>query len=273
LTTRQLGRRFLVFPRLDSTNSLALSLAGDPAHHGLVLLAEEQTAGRGQYGRLWQAPPRSSVLMSLLLFPPAELRRPAVLVAWAAVSVCELLRAVTGHEARIKWPNDVLVGGKKICGILIEQRASTQSGAPIATVVGIGLNVTQPADAFTAAGLPDAASLLTVAGNEHETEAIARQLMGVLDEEYGRLLEGDLATLELRWTKRLGVLGQYVCVEGIEQMVRGKLLALSFDGLELELASGNRLRLQAEAVRHIEPLEPDPGGAQSGHDHLGCLDD
>src|SRR4051794_19692933 len=124
LDTAHLGRRVLVFSRLDSTNTLALSLATDPANHGLVLLAAEQTAGRGQYGRAWQAAPRSSVLMSLLLFPPAALRRPALLVAWAAVSVCETVRTTAGVEAAIKWPNDVLVGGKKVCGILIEQRNS-----------------------------------------------------------------------------------------------------------------------------------------------------
>src|SRR5260370_36927374 len=96
LPTRRLGGRMLVFPRLDSTNTLALSLAGDPSQHGLVLLAEEQLAGRGQYGRSWQAPPRSSVLMSLLLFPPPALRRPALLAAWAAVSVCDLGQGATG---------------------------------------------------------------------------------------------------------------------------------------------------------------------------------
>ncbi len=154
----------LVFPRLDSTNTLALSLSGDPSQHGLVLLAEEQSAGRGQYGRSWQAPLRSSVLMSLLLFPPPALRRPALLVAWAAVSVCELVQAATGLAATIKWPNDVLIHGKKVCGILIEQRNSGNPVLPLATVVGLGLNVTQPAEAFAAANLPDAGSLLSMSG-------------------------------------------------------------------------------------------------------------
>src|SRR5437762_827362 len=90
-TTRHLGQRILVFPQVESTNALAVSLASDPSQHGVVLLADEQTAGRGQHGRTWLAPPRSSVLMSVLLFPPPALRRPALLVAWAAVSVCEAI--------------------------------------------------------------------------------------------------------------------------------------------------------------------------------------
>src|SRR5262249_46624313 len=142
---------------LDSTNTIALSHGNDPSHHGSVFLTREQTAGRGQYGRSWQAPPGSSVLMSVLLFPPVELRRPALLTAWAAVSVCETILGLANLQARIKWPNDVLVHGKKVCGILIEQRTNGHPDFPLATVVGIGLNVTQSADMFEQAGLPLAA--------------------------------------------------------------------------------------------------------------------
>src|SRR2546423_1400129 len=92
LPTHHLGRHVWEFPKLDSTNGLALSLGSDPANHGLVLLAGEQTAGRGQYGRTWQAPAGSSVLMSVLLFPPSHLCRPVVLTAWAAAAVAEAIR-------------------------------------------------------------------------------------------------------------------------------------------------------------------------------------
>ena len=151
LTTARLGRRVLHFTQLDSTNAHALALAGDPAHDGLVIVADEQTAGRGQHGRSWACPSGSGVLMSVLLFPPPELRRPAILTAWAAVSVCEVIVQTTGLQAQIKWPNDVLLQGRKVCGILIEQTRGT--------VVGIGLNVNQDAGHFAAAGLPQASSL------------------------------------------------------------------------------------------------------------------
>ena len=90
------------------------------------------------------------MLLSALLFPPAELRRPVLLTAWAAVAVCETIRHITGQMARIKWPNDVLVQGKKICGILIEQGKGT--------VAGIGLNVNQSAEMFAAASRARTAS-------------------------------------------------------------------------------------------------------------------
>src|SRR5688500_17297622 len=122
-STTHIGRFIRVFDSLDSTNAHCLQLAGDPDLDGLVVLARHQTAGRGQYGRAWLAPPESSVLLSLLLFPPEELRRPALLTAFAAVSVAELVLRLSGEEARIKWPNDVFLRDKKICGVLIEQRS------------------------------------------------------------------------------------------------------------------------------------------------------
>src|SRR5436190_9218080 len=117
LPTRHLGRRTLLFRCLESTNSHALAFANDPANHGLAILADEQTAGRGQRGRSWVSEPGSSVLLSLLIFPPPSLCRPALLTAWAAVSVCETILQTIDIQARVKWPNDVLIDGKKVCGI------------------------------------------------------------------------------------------------------------------------------------------------------------
>jgi BirA family transcriptional regulator, biotin operon repressor / biotin---[acetyl-CoA-carboxylase] ligase len=252
LPTRHLGRPLLVFPQLDSTNALALTLATDPARHGLALLAEEQTAGRGQHGRAWHAPARSSVLLSLLLFTPPALRRPALLVAWAAVSVCELIHACTELDATIKWPNDVLVRGKKVCGILIEQRNSGDPDRPLATVVGIGLNVTQPATAFADAELPHAGSLLSMSSRLLDTENVACRLLLQLDAEYDRLLHGDYAPLARRWQDRLGLVGRRVRIEGAREELCGQLLALTLDGLEVQIDAGTVTRVPPEAVRHIE---------------------
>src|SRR5262249_21998579 len=151
--TRRLGRTVTVFHEADSTNSRAAAMADRPDADGLAFLADRQSAGRGQYGRRWVAPARSSVLLSLLLRPPPGVARPVVLTAWAAVSVCEVVQRLTGEVPRIKWPNDVLVRGKKVCGILIEQVAR---GDQTASIVGIGLNVTQSSEDLLAAELPDA---------------------------------------------------------------------------------------------------------------------
>ena len=244
--------RIQSFDTVASTNAIALDLANDPANHGVVVLARQQTAGRGQYGRSWLAPPDSSVLMSILLFPPPALRRPAMLTAWVAVSVCELCRQLTGLPARIKWPNDVLIQDRKVCGILIEQRAS---GADrIAAVAGIGLNVTQSAAVFEETGLTEAASLAVFSDESFDCRQVAGELLVRLEEEYQRLELGDFAALEHRWKKYLGLIGLQVSAECVKETIEGKLLDVSFSGLDLEVR-GERIRLQPEAVRHITSRE------------------
>jgi BirA family biotin operon repressor/biotin-[acetyl-CoA-carboxylase] ligase len=251
LDTKRLGQRVHVFDRLDSTNTLSLSFANDPAQHGLVILAREQTAGRGQYGRTWQAPPGSSVLLSVLLFPPPELRRPAVLTAWAAVAVCETISIAANLKATIKWPNDVLVGGKKVCGILIEQRTTGNQESPLAAVVGIGLNVSQSAQMFEQAGLPLAASLSSISGNSFTHEDVAIALIRQLDGHYQAFLDGGSAALEASWKRRLDLVGKSVLVEAANTQHRGWVHELTLAGLDLETPNGDVLRLIPEAIRHV----------------------
>jgi BirA family biotin operon repressor/biotin-[acetyl-CoA-carboxylase] ligase len=249
LTTRRLGQRVLVFDQLDSTNNYAAQLAQDPAHEGWVVLARDQSAGRGQHGRTWLCPPGQGVLLSAVLFPPPELRRPVVLAAWAAVAVCEAIRTLTDLQAKVKWPNDVLIQGRKVCGILIEQSRGT--------VAGLGLNVNQSAESFAECGLPQAASLAVFHGKPLEWRAVAERLVLHLDDEYDRLCSGDHATLEACWKWRTGLLGKQVVVECHDSWPRGRLLELTWDALELEQADGSLLRLKPEAVRHVTAVDMD----------------
>jgi BirA family biotin operon repressor/biotin-[acetyl-CoA-carboxylase] ligase len=246
LATAHIGRRVLVYDRVDSTNSVAAALAVDPENAGTVVLADEQTAGRGQYGRHWHCPPGAGVLMSVLLIPSPALNRPAVLTAWAAVSVCETIRQTTGLQARIKWPNDVLVHGKKVCGILIEQG--------LGTVAGIGLNINQTAEAFHAPGLTQGSSLSLLTGKEVDCIEITRRLVTRLDAEYERLCQGELDTLEACWKRHVGLLGKMVAAECVDQTQYGRLIDLTFGGLHLEQADGEKIVLSPESVKHLEPV-------------------
>jgi BirA family biotin operon repressor/biotin-[acetyl-CoA-carboxylase] ligase len=245
LATRHLGRRVLVFDCVDSTNTLAATLADERGNDGVVVLAEEQTAGRGQHGRTWTCQRGVGVLLSVLLFPPPELRRPVILAAWAANAVCETIHASTGLKGKIKWPNDVLIGKCKVCGILIEQAQGT--------VVGIGLNVNQSSESFRAARLPQAGSLALCAGRSFDCRDMARLLIHHLDDAYGRLCEGDFDTLEARWKGRLELLGKQVVVEGHDALYRGRLCALAWNELRLVGPDDETIRLLPEMVRHIMP--------------------
>jgi BirA family biotin operon repressor/biotin-[acetyl-CoA-carboxylase] ligase len=246
---RKLGRRVLVFERVDSTNNLAAALAAHQDNDGLALLADEQTAGRGQHGRSWVAPPRSSVLLSVLIFPLVELRRPVVLTAWVAVAVCEVVRQITGIEPRIKWPNDVFLRGRKVCGILIEQ---SQQGTNTAVVAGIGLNVTQTQQQLAAAGLPMATSLHVAGAGHGDRDTVARALLAQLDEEYARLCQGEWSALAEGWRRHLDLIGWDVhaeCVNGVRQ---GRLLELRFDGIVLARPGEERIVLPPETILHLD---------------------
>ena len=248
LSTRRVGRRLLVFDRVDSTNTVATRLAHDPANDGVAVLAAEQTAGRGQHGRHWQCRPDDGVLMSVLLFPPPALRRPAVLTAWTAVAVCETVRQLTGLTPRIKWPNDVLLRGRKVCGILIEQGRGA--------VVGVGLNLRQTSAHFAAAGLPGAGSLCQFTDAELDARSTAELLLHFMDERYTQLLTDDLTTLEACWKKHLNLVGREVHIECYDGPVHcGRLLKLAFDGIELKRPGMTSLVLPPETVRHLDAVD------------------
>ncbi len=246
---RSVGRKVLGFDRVDSTNNLAATLAGQPESDGLALLADEQTAGRGQHGRTWVAPARSSVLLSVLLFPPPELRRPVLLTAWAAVAVCEIVRETTGIQPRIKWPNDVFLRGRKGCGILIEQ---SQQGSAQAVVAGIGLNVTQTEEQLAAAGLPLATSLQAAGAAHADRDDVARALLARLNEEYEQLCRGERVVLEACWKWHLGLLGRDVYAECADGVRQGRLLEMGFDGIVVDSSHSGTVVLPPEAILHLE---------------------
>jgi BirA family biotin operon repressor/biotin-[acetyl-CoA-carboxylase] ligase len=246
LSARHIGRTVLVYDSVESTNNIAAELAADPANAGVAVLAAEQTAGRGQYGRTWQSPPGLGVWLSVLLAPPPELRRPALLTAWAAVAAADTARELSGLPTRVKWPNDVLLAGRKVCGILIEQTKGT--------VVGIGLNVNQSAEQFAAAGLPEATSLAAASGRTYEREAVARLLLDHLDAGYAVLRRGDVGLLELAWREQLDLTGGDVSIELADgTRHRGRLRVLSFAGLVVEHPGCGVMRFTPEAVREVRP--------------------
>lgn len=186
--------------------------------------------------------------MSVALRPPPGLCRPVVLTAFTAVALGEAILSLTGAQARIKWPNDLLIRGKKVCGILIENTTTT--------VVGIGLNLNQSQQHFTAAGLPDATSLSLASGDrEVGVPAAAKAVIQQLDVEYGRLLAGERVAVEADWKWRIGLLGKQVTAELNDgSFVSGRLHEMSFDGLELDSGEGCFRVLVPETVRHLRPF-------------------
>lgn len=138
LNTNWLGRKIFCKETVDSTNTWAKALAEERDHHGTVVFAEEQTSGKGRRGRHWIMPKGSSVAMSCLLRPGIRPEKASMLTLVMGLSVAQACRKLYSLDARIKWPNDIVVSGKKICGILTEMEVS--EGHITYLVIGVGIN-------------------------------------------------------------------------------------------------------------------------------------
>ena len=134
-----IGHNIIHHFQIDSTNTVAMNLAQQGAQHGTVVVAEEQTAGRGRMGRTWYSEKCSGIYLSIILRPPLSPTAAPVLTLMAGVAAQHAVSATTGLTVDIRWPNDLLVNGKKICGILTEMNA--ELGRLHAVVLGIGINV------------------------------------------------------------------------------------------------------------------------------------
>lgn len=176
LNTRRIGRKVVVFAETASTNDLAARYAADPANDGLAIFAECQTAGRGRAGAAWHGDRGKSLLCSVLLLAgpcPGEL-----LSLTAAVAVAETLNDDLRVRARIKWPNDILVNGRKAAGILLETRGAARR---VAHIIGIGVNCLQSAEDFPPELRASATSLAIEAAAACDRTAVARRLLTSLD--------------------------------------------------------------------------------------------
>ncbi len=141
------AEQLVVLPEVDSTNSYAKQLAQSGAPHGTIVIADRQTGGRGRMGRTFLSPAGQGVYFTVLLRPYEPAAGLGGLTALAAVAVCDAIEAACGVRPGIKWTNDLLLGGKKICGILTELSVEAESGMTDFVVIGVGVNVAQqPAD-------------------------------------------------------------------------------------------------------------------------------
>ena len=166
-----------VRPTTTSTNADVASAARDGAAEGLVVIAEDQQAGRGRLGRSWQAPPRSSVLMSMLVRPDLPVQSLPLLPLLTGVSVVESTRGVGEVTTALKWPNDVLAGGRKLGGILVERLDD-------AVVIGIGINVSVRADERPV----ETATSLAMEGGVTDREPLVKELLRSFSRRYRAFL-------------------------------------------------------------------------------------
>ena len=141
LADTRLGHPVRYYESITSTNQYAAALAQEGAPEGLLVTADEQTAGRGRSGRVWTTPPGSTVMMTLLLRPSVSPERVSMVTLLMGIAVAEACRELYGVDAGIKWPNDVVIGGRKVCGILTEMNLDCEIPRVSHIVIGVGINV------------------------------------------------------------------------------------------------------------------------------------
>lgn len=200
LAGQLIGRELICLETVDSTNNEAKRRAALGAAEGLVVLSEEQTGGRGRRGRSFQSLSGKGLYGSVLLRPAVSLDALSEVTAWTAVAVCRGLRACCGVEPQIKWTNDILLGGKKLCGILTEMELEAESATPSHVVVGIGVNVNQTAADF-GPELAGMATSLALEGCRPRRAELARHLLTALEDMYAAFpeeKEGYLAEYRAR---------------------------------------------------------------------------
>lgn len=171
-----------VFASIDSTNTYLKREAMSGAPDGLCAVANEQTAGRGRVGRSFLSAPDCGVYLSMLVRPSCAAADCATLTSHAAVAVCRAVEKVSGAQPGIKWTNDILLGGRKICGILTELSLEGESGAVDSVVIGIGINVNNGPEAFPPELQPVAGSIRSFTGVSVDRSALAAAVITELDE-------------------------------------------------------------------------------------------
>lgn len=217
----RLGRRRLHLPRTGSTMDDLLALARIGAPEGTVVTTDYQETGQGRAGRRWDVPPGSALLMSVLLRPslPAAALTPLSLLV--ALAVADTLRDTYDIDARIKWPNDIFVGGRKICGVLLRTHAIAGAPFPI-VIVGTGINANVPREA-----MPEAAtSLACECGEPVDVVELRDRLLASLDRIYRAFLAADVSPAWTRLESLLVYGGERVTVLDGEREITGILAGI-----------------------------------------------
>lgn len=226
--TRVIGRDIRVFEETTSTNDVIEKLARDGVKEGVVVFAESQTKGRGRLGRKWMSPAKKGLWFSILLRP--ELRPVAAtqLTVAAATALRRGIALLTGLSPEIKWPNDILIAGRKVAGILTELNAELDRVKYV--ILGIGVDVNLATSDFPADLRRLATSLKAEAGKPISRADLAVTILRELGQEYGRIVDGEFPAVADEWESHCTTLGHEVVIRVGAREIRGQAEALSEEG-------------------------------------------
>lgn len=239
VNTKCIGRKILVFNRTSSTNNIAAEYAKNKENDGLAIFAEEQTAGRGRGGNQWQSGRADSILCSVLL--TSCQCKAEMLSLTLAVATAETIGKIANSHAKIKWPNDIILNGKKIAGILLESKTINDHTAYI---LGIGINCHQKKKSFPSELQKTATSIDIESGSICDRISLARRLLSSLDHQL-RIADKDSKKIIEQWRELSILLNQRITV-----VYNGKQFTGNFIGIDPE--KGLILQLERGGVRMFD---------------------
>ncbi len=228
IKAKRLGGKLHYFSQIGSTNSHARELAERGAAEGEIVIAEAQTEGRGRLRRRWESPPFANLYLSIILRPRLPARHAPQITLTAAVALADTAAFFLRRPPAIKWPNDILVDGKKLAGILTEAACAGERIDYV--VLGIGVNVNYRRDAMPEELRRRATSLADSMGKAISRESVLVRLIHDLDRCYGELEEAGFEALRSRWLARFDLRGREIRVEHGGQTVVGRAIGIDPEG-------------------------------------------
>ena len=227
-TTKVIGRDIRVFEQTTSTNDVIEKLARDGVKEGAVVFAESQTRGRGRLGRKWISPARKGLWLSVLLRPDLRPQETTQLTVAAATALWRAIHSQTGLKPEIKWPNDILIHGRKTAGILTELSAELDRVKHV--ILGLGVDVNLNAGEFPTELRKLATSLKAELGKPVSRSGLAVALLRELDRDYERICSGAFPAVADEWETYCTTIGHRVAIRVGDRQIRGCAESLGEDG-------------------------------------------
>ncbi len=240
------GYKIYHYDRVSSTNDLAKKIARKGTEDRIVILAETQAYGKGRLGRRWLSP-MGGVWLSIILRPQFSPKEALKLTFVMSSAVAKTIKAMYGLETEVKWSNDVLVEGRKVCGILTE--TSTREDIVDFVVVGVGINANVDLESFPSNLRNSVTSLKHELGRKIERKALTKSLLQNFESRYRRLQQGLWSVLLREWKSLAAFLGSHVEVAGFDEVLYGKAVDVVEDGaLIIRLDDGTLKKIVAGDV-------------------------
>jgi len=243
-----IGRRIVSLQEAGSTNTVAFRLAEEGGEEGTVVVADSQSGGKGRLGRVWVSPPGVNLYCSVILRPPIQPMSAPQLTFLSVVALARAIEQSTGLTPRIKWPNDILVNGKKVAGLLNEMSAETDKVNFV--ILGIGVNLNMTLDQFPSDLRHPATSLFLESGVTVRRTDFARCLLQELDGIYATFLREGYGPVRGEWLQRSRLAGERVTVSNDGNVTSGVVRGIDeYGALILEGEGGAMVQVVAGDVR------------------------